>query len=225
MQSLWKLLTPDYFMPHGHCYFWDPGLVSLHVISDSLITLAYFSIPLTLLHFLRKKKDVPFNWVFLGFGAFILACGTTHLMEIWTIWNASYWLAGIIKAVTAVTSVSTAIALVWVVPQALALRTPEELEKINRKLQDEIKVRNLVEQEVRTLNSELEQRVAERTTELTKANKSLRQEIATRIQAEEALASERNLLRTPIDNLPDYIYSKDTAGRYVLSNRANLEML
>src|ERR1043166_7662114 len=116
MQSLWKLLTPDYFMPHGHCYFWDPGLVSLHVISDSLITLAYFSIPLTLLHFLRKKKDVPFNWVFLGFGAFILACGTTHLMEIWTIWNASYWLAGIIKAVTAVTSVSTAIALVWVVP-------------------------------------------------------------------------------------------------------------
>ena len=225
LQSLWKLLSPDGFMPHGHCYLWEPALVSLHVISDSLIFLAYFSIPLTLLHFFRKKRDVPFNWVFLAFGVFILACGTTHLMEIWTIWNASYWLAGFVKAITAAASVSTAIALVRAVPQALALRSPEELERINRLLEKEISERKLVEQEVRILNSQLEQRVIERTSALTKANEALRQEIATRIQVDQALAVDRNLLRTLIDNLPDYIYTKDTARRYVLSNRANLKRL
>ena len=75
------------------------------------------------------------------------------------------------------------------------------------------------------LNSELEQRVAERTYELTTSNEALRQEIATRLRAEETLASERNLLRTLIDNLPDYIYTKDTSGRFVLSNQAHLELL
>jgi hypothetical protein len=224
LQSLWNLLSPDGFMPHGHCYLWKPELVSLHVISDSLIVLAYFSIPLTLLHFLRKKRDVPFNWVFLAFGTFILACGTTHLMEIWTVWNASYWLAGFIKAITAVASVSTAIALVRVVPQALALRSPEELERSNRLLEKEISERKLVEQDVRILNSQLEQRVIKRTSELMKAKEALSQEIASRTQVDQALAVERNLLRTLIDNLPDYIYTqRDTARRYVLSNRANPE--
>src|SRR5262245_31844625 len=98
MQSFLKLLNPDGFMPHGHCYFWNSELVCLHVISDSLIALAYFSIPITLIHFLRKKRDVPFHWIFLAFGTFIMACGTTHVMEIWNVWNASYWLSGSIKA-------------------------------------------------------------------------------------------------------------------------------
>ena len=146
MQFLLKLLGPDGFMPHGHCYFWNPELVSLHVISDSLIVLAYFSIPVTLFHFLRKK---PFNWIFLAFGTFIMACGTTHVMEIWNVWNASYWLAGLIKAITATASVSTAFALVWIVPQALALRTPEELERINRLLEKEITERKRAEERFR----------------------------------------------------------------------------
>lgn len=225
MQALLKLLNPEGFMPHGHCYFWNPELVSLHVISDSIIALAYFSIPVTLLHFLRKKRDLPFHWIFLAFGTFIMACGTTHVMEIWNVWNASYWLAGSIKAITAIASVSTAVALVWIVPQALALRTPEELERINRLLEQEVNERKLAEQEVRMLNSELEQRVAQRTCELTTSNEALRQEIATRLRAEETLASERNLLRTLIDNLPDYIYTKDTSGRFILSNQAHVELL
>jgi len=61
---------------------WKPGLVWLHVVSDSLIALAYFSIPFTLIHFIRKRRDLPFNWIFVCFGAFILACGATHAMEI-----------------------------------------------------------------------------------------------------------------------------------------------
>ena len=225
MKFLWNLLSTDGMMPHGHCYLWEGKLVSLHVISDSLIALAYFSIPLTLLHFLRKKKDVPFNWIFLAFGIFILACGTTHVMEIWNVWNAAYWLAGLIKALTAAASVSTAVALIWIVPQALALRTPEELERVNRRLEREINDRKIAEHEVRTLNVQLEKRVVEPTSEFTQANAALKQEIATRMQAEEGLASERNLLRTLIDSLPDVIFTKDLQGRFVIFNSALLRLV
>ena len=89
-------------MGHGYCYLWKPEIVWLHVTSDALITLAYYSIPLSLLYFARKRKDLPFHWVFLMFGAFILSCGTTHLMEIWTIWHGTYRLAGVIKLITAI---------------------------------------------------------------------------------------------------------------------------
>ena len=70
-------------MPHGHCYLWRPGVVWLHVTSDALITLAYYSIPITLFYFVRKRKDLEFHWMFVCFAVFILACGSTHLMEIW----------------------------------------------------------------------------------------------------------------------------------------------
>ena len=67
-------------MPHGFCYFWNPGLVWLHVFSDSLIALAYFAIPVILLWFARRRRDLPFSWMFVLFGVFIVACGATHLM-------------------------------------------------------------------------------------------------------------------------------------------------
>ena len=121
MQFLKNLIFPGGFMPHGNCYLWTPGLIGLHVVSDSLIALSYLSIPITLLHFTRKRRDIPFSWMFLCFGAFIVACGGTHLMEVWTIWFPSYWLAGALKAVTAGFSVATAILLIRVTPRALAL--------------------------------------------------------------------------------------------------------
>src|SRR5438477_11276243 len=50
------------FMPHGHCYLWGPGLMRLHLISDFLIAAAYFIIPLTLVNFVPKRRDLTFNW-------------------------------------------------------------------------------------------------------------------------------------------------------------------
>ena len=89
--EIWrKLFSSGEFMPHGMCYLWTPGLVWLHVVSDALIALAYYSIPLTLLLFVRRRRDLPFNWIFVFFGVFIIACGTTHAMEVWTLWNATY---------------------------------------------------------------------------------------------------------------------------------------
>src|SRR5215831_7409363 len=125
-EFLEKLFSSD-FMPHGYCYLWNPGLVFLHVVSDALIALAYFSIPVTLIYFIRKRRDLPFHWMFLSFGMFILACGATHTMEVWTLWHGTYWLSGAIKAVTAMASVPTAVLLVQLVPQALALPSPEAM--------------------------------------------------------------------------------------------------
>jgi signal transduction histidine kinase len=133
------LLSSGGFMPHGFCYLWSPGLVWFHAGSDSLIALAYSTIPVTLVYFIRKRRDMPFNWMFISFGIFILACGATHAMEVWTLWHATYWLSGAVKLITAIASVTTAIMLVHIVPQALALPSPEtlRLEVAERKLAEE----------------------------------------------------------------------------------------
>ncbi|PMB45193.1 hybrid sensor histidine kinase/response regulator [Fischerella thermalis CCMEE 5330] len=137
------------FIPHGHCYLWKTGLVWLHIISDGTIALAYYSIPFLLIYFIHKRKDVPFHGVFFLFGAFIIACGTGHLMDIWTLWHPNYWIAGVLKAVTAIISIYTAFALVYLMPQALTLPSPAQLEAINRVLSSEIVQRKRIEQELR----------------------------------------------------------------------------
>ena len=122
MQFVKSLIFPGGFMPHGSCYLWTPSLIGLQVVSDSLIALSYLAIAITLLiHFHRRRQDIPFSWMFLCFGGFLVACGGTHLMEVWTIWIPSYWLAGALKAVTACLSLATAILLVRVTPRALAV--------------------------------------------------------------------------------------------------------
>ncbi len=124
----------DAYMPHGYCFLWQPSLVSLHVVSDLLIALAYFSIPLMLVYFVRRHGDVPFSGLIMMFGAFIVFCGITHIMAILTIWDPVYWLDGVLKAVTAGVSVATAIVLVPTIPKALALRSPAELARVNAEL-------------------------------------------------------------------------------------------
>ncbi len=137
MQILRHLFSSSDFMPHGFCYLWNPGLVWLHLVSDTLISISYLSIPVTLIYFIRKRRNLPFHWMFGCFGMFIVACGATHIMEIWNIWHADYWLAGAVKAVTALASVPTTILLVQLVPKALAL--PDNLERVNTVLQSERK--------------------------------------------------------------------------------------
>jgi signal transduction histidine kinase/DNA-binding NarL/FixJ family response regulator len=137
------------FIPHGHCYLWKTGLVWLNIISDATIALAYYSIPLLLIYFVSQRRDVPFNGVFLLFGAFIIACGTGHLMEIWTLWHPDYWIAGGLKAITAIVSIYTAFALIYLIPQALTLPSPAQLEAINRVLANEIVQRKRIEKELR----------------------------------------------------------------------------
>lgn len=116
------------YIPHGHCYLWQPFLLGLHGISDGLIAIAYFSIPVTLLYFVRQRRDLPYASVFVLFGAFIISCGVSHALEIWTLWYPIYWFTGVIKAITAIISVYTALALVPIVPAAIALPSPAQRE-------------------------------------------------------------------------------------------------
>jgi PAS domain S-box-containing protein len=137
-----QLLSPD-FMPHGYCYLWDPRILWLHVISDGLITLLYYCIPIVLIYFIRKNRDLPFNRIFWMFGTFILACGTTHLMEVWNVWHASYLVAGVIKAITAAVSTVTVAMLIPLVPMVISLP------RRNRKLEQEIVARHETEHALR----------------------------------------------------------------------------
>ncbi|MEL6457462.1 MAG: PAS domain S-box protein [Cyanobacteria bacterium J06621_15] len=139
-------LLASSLMPHGTCYLWKPGLVGLHLVSDTVIALSYFSIPITLIYILRKRVDVPFNGIFILFAAFIIFCGTGHLIDIWTLWHPDYWVSGYIRAITAVVSFITAIALINLIPQILALPTPQKLrEEIQNNKRKEEFLRSIYE--------------------------------------------------------------------------------
>ena len=159
-----NLLFSRQYIPHGHCYLWQSGLLWLHVLSDLFIALAYYSIPLLLIYFVRQREDIPFKGIFVLFSLFIFSCGTTHIMSIWTLWHPDYWLSGLIKAITAIISVYTAFELIPAIPRALALRSPTELAAANQALEIEIVNRQRIEetlqktnQELRKSNEELEQ--------------------------------------------------------------------
>lgn len=149
---MWESLSNYFyirnFIPHGHCYLWKPSLIWLNVISDSLIALAYYSIPLMLVYFVHKRRDMPFNRIFLLFGAFIVSCGTSHILEVWTLWHPDYWIAGLVKAVTALVSIYTALELISLIPKVLALPRPGQLEAANQALKDKINERQLAEAEL-----------------------------------------------------------------------------
>ncbi len=146
---------PD-FMPHGYCFQWDPVVLWLHVISDGVIVLSYFCIPVALVYLARKRRDLPFNWIFWMFGLFIVGCGTTHLLEIWTIWHANYLLAGIVKAITAVASAATAIMLIPLIPKAIALPSKEMLRAVNYELRLQVVERERAEEKLGNTQAERE---------------------------------------------------------------------
>jgi len=143
------------FMPHGMCYQWRLDILLSHVVSDIFIALAYFSIPIMMYYFLQKRQDFPFRIVAYMFSVFIFACGVTHVFSVWIVWNGHYGVQGILKGFTAMASIATAIVLFPVIPKLMALRTPKELEKINRALKIEIDNRKSQEEQTIELQAEL----------------------------------------------------------------------
>lgn len=175
------------FMPHGHCYLWQPGVLWLHVLSDLMIALAYLSIPVSLIYFVFKRGDIAFERVFLMFGAFILLCGATHAMEVYTVWRPIYRVAGVVKALAGLVSAGTAIVLWRLMPRMLALPSPSQLREANERLQKEVEVRQKAEAELSKSNHEMEARVTARTADLALANDELQSEVVRRREAEELI--------------------------------------
>ena len=130
------------FMPHGMCLLWRNDLLLFHVLSDVLIAVSYFCIPVVLVFFINKRKDLAFSWVFALFALFILACGFTHIMGAWVMWYPDYLMQGFFKAVTAVVSMITAIALIQLMPKALALPSPTQLRQAKEAAEEANKVKS-----------------------------------------------------------------------------------
>ncbi len=127
-------MDSDGFMPHGYCFLWKPEVLFLHVISDACIGFAYYCIPLVLVYFIRKRKDLPFPAILWLFSAFILLCGTSHLMSIVVIWQPVYYAEGYVKAATAVVSLGTLGALICYLPRGLELVSTAQLIAQNEEL-------------------------------------------------------------------------------------------
>jgi diguanylate cyclase (GGDEF)-like protein/PAS domain S-box-containing protein len=140
LESLKNLFAPEFFIPYGQCYLWTPHLVWLHVASDLLIGLAYYSVAIMLVYFVHKRPDVPFQGIFRMFGAFSFACGTSHLMAVSTLWYPEYWLSGAIILITAFVCLYTAAALLRLIPKGLALPSTTQQEATTQKLAQEISV-------------------------------------------------------------------------------------
>lgn len=123
--------------PHGFCLLWQPGLLWLHAASDIATGVAYFAIPVGLASIVIQRRELRFGWMFWLFALFILACGTTHFMDVWVLWYPDYGIQGLVKAFTAIASVLTAILLLRILPALMAIPTPSQFQQVADKLSDE----------------------------------------------------------------------------------------
>ncbi|WP_439403096.1 PAS domain S-box protein [Bradyrhizobium sp. DASA03068] len=158
-----RLLDSSMLSPHGICLLWEPELIWLHVVSDACIAAAYFSIPFALAILVTKRRDLKFGWVFWAFAIFIMACGLTHVLSIYTLWVPIYGIEGMVKAATAVASVFTAAALWPLLPKILTIPSPFELQQVQAALEEEeIKSRDaaLLLQQVRDAQRAMRESVA-----------------------------------------------------------------
>lgn len=194
------------FIPHGHCYLWKPGLVWLHLSSDVLTAAAYYSVAIAIVYFTNQRRDLPDKTVMLLTGYFFVfaLCGTTHLMDVITLWHPVYWVSGSIKAINAVWSAyAFTFLLIPLIPVAIDAPSPAQLALTNQELEDS-------RRRIQAINVELEQRVAERTAQLEASNRAkddlLIREQATRSEAQAAnrakdefLSILSHELRTPLN--------------------------
>ena len=185
------------YMEHGACFSWEPGLVWLHVVSDIVTGIAYYSIPAALFYFAYKRRDLPFHGVILLFGVFILSCGTTHFLAAYTVFVADYWIEGGVKAFTALISAVAAYYMIPLIPEAIAMPSLTLSLKENREL-----------------NAQLENKLDElnaKTRELVEANRELN-------------LSERRF-RVQFEHAPDAIVVYDVTRDVFVDANANAERL
>jgi diguanylate cyclase (GGDEF)-like protein len=181
MNFINDLINGD-FMPHGHCLLWRTDLLVLHVGGDVLTFLAYLVIPIALIRLVKTRDDLRFDWMVLMFAGFIFFCGTTHIMGIINIWHGYYYIHGIIKAMTGIISILTAVMLWHLLPLARSIPS-------KRLMAEQIELLTLAEQKLAESNQRLESEVAKRTAELKESNLHLESQVLKRTAQLEKMAA------------------------------------
>ncbi|CAA9308145.1 MAG: hypothetical protein AVDCRST_MAG56-5996 [uncultured Cytophagales bacterium] len=212
-----QLFKAGDFMPHGHCYFWQADILWLHVVSDGLIALAYFLIPYSIWRVIRRRQDLKLGWLLLLFALFIFSCGTTHALSIVTVWNPLYRLDGLVKAITAVASLGTALALVRIMPRLQSMPSRQEWERVNEQL-------STANQELQAANEELSatnEELATANEELVSANEQLEaaRQTVERLSAE-ALQASTQQYQDLAESISDPVLMLDKDLRYLYVNGA-----
>ena len=173
----------------------SPTVMMVMALSNAIIAISYASIPFFLIVFVRKRKDMPFTWIIFLFGLFILACGTTHIMHVIGLWWPVNWEQATVDAICAIISLATAVVVWPYLPKILAIPSPNQLKMVNAKLQ--------------SAYAEVENKVKERTEELTIANEQLQEEIIERKKAEDAMRLSEEYFRN--------IFEYSTVGKSITS--------
>src|SRR6476661_4033525 len=143
-----KLFDTSDWPPRWHCGNWTQFHGWLYIISDLLIWSAYFAIPLFILKYVSRKANAQFVRLYFLFAGFILACGSTHLLDAITFWYPAYRLNALVRFITGVVSWVTVFQIIKLLPVATSLKTHEQLEK-------EVKDRERAEEELRVANAQL----------------------------------------------------------------------
>lgn len=178
-------------LPHAFCLSTSPALLGVHLLSDALIALAYLLIPWALLRFVRRRPDVPFGWMAWVFGAFIVACGTTHLLDVVTLYYPIYWFSGVAKVFTAVVSLATAALLYRITPQLMSVPSIAQLREANENLKQEVQRREALEEQLRASQLALERALS---------------------RATQSAEDERNHFKQLADNIPQLAWITDAQG-------------
>ena len=156
MDTLVSFFARNGLLPHAVCLTGSAGLLWGMVAADALIAAAYFSIPLAILRYTRQRGAMPNLWVPGLFSAFIFACGLTHVLDIWTLWQPDYVVQVLLKGITAALSIATAIALWQLLPKALKIPSVARLQEAVASLEAEVGRRLSTEQRL----AEIEQSLA-----------------------------------------------------------------
>jgi len=193
-------------------------LMMVMAIANGLIAVSYASVPVFLGVMVAKRRDIPFSWVLVLFGAFIFACGSTHVVHVIGIWRQVDWWQAVVDSITAVISLATAIILWPLLPKILAIPSPAQLRVVNEALEREKSELQTTQVELRRAHADVERRIAEATAELALANRALRQEIDDRERAESALRRSEERFKAMADTSPLAIYVStgvDQRGLYI----------
>lgn len=105
-----EVFSSEYFVPHGHCFLWKPGMLGLHAVANALTAISCFAIAVTLLGGARRRPAPAPLALYAGATLFATS-GLTHVLDLVVVWNPIYWVQGGLRALAAVAAIVTAVTL------------------------------------------------------------------------------------------------------------------